>query len=170
MKKYNNITGLVNFSIIFINIIGIILSLYFGFVTRGSIRIISLVIISLFVILSDVVYFLFLGQWYFTYFDENEVLQIWMLKVKSIEYKDVKHIYLIDNIIFLSKYELENIDEAKKIKHGQTKRIKRSLRKGVCIIVNQVEPCLVEIIKKQCSSAKVHKINIKDPFLKRVFA
>ena len=132
--------------------------------------IIFLLIIGLFVVVSDLLYFLLLGQWYFTYYDQNEVLQIWLLKVKSIEFKDVKHIYLIDNIIFLSKFEVKNVNEEKKINQARAKQIKKVLRKGVCIIFNQQEPELVETIKKHCSSAKVHKINIKVPFLKRVFA
>jgi len=151
MKKYNNIANHMGLMAVLVNILFPILIISIILSEQG-INMIAGATAFMFVIASiDFVYFYLLDQWYFTYYNDEFIIQKWLMKRKKIKFNEVKYLYFIDNIVILSEHAF-NIDRAN-INMKAKRRIKKMLKNEICIVIEVYDKIFPKMLLEKCNNA-----------------
>jgi len=167
MKKYNNIANQMGFTVVFVNVVFPVMIVAIILTESGINMVAGASAFLMVVITFNFVYFFLLDQWYFTYYDEEYILQKWLYKIKKIKLNEVKYIYFIDNLVVLSENAF-NIS-TKQIKTKEKMQIKKTLKSEVCIVINVYDKLFPQILLKKCSKAVKIDLKVKEKVYREMF-
>lgn len=167
MKKYHNDVIHVTIAVILLNTMSLVMIQFFTSKRPSIDTIIPLICFSMIIIAGDLMYVLLFDQWYFTYYDDNHVLQKWIAKKKVINFNEVKFLYFIDNLVILSKSVLDKSFEKFNIK--EKRQIKRILKHEVCILINPYDNLFAKMIIEKCNHAIKRDFKVNDKKIREMF-
>jgi hypothetical protein len=167
MKKYNNIANQMRFTFVFVNIVFPVMIVAIILNESGINMIAGATAFLMVVITINFVYFYLLDQWYFTYYNEEYILQKWLNKAKKIKFEEIKYIYFIDNLVFLSEYEfnLSVIQFNMKVK----RQMKKTLKNEICIVINVYDKIFPKMLLTKCNKASKIDLNVKEKIYREMF-
>lgn len=84
MKKYNNIANHMNFAIALMNIISPIMIVFFATKKQSIDTIVPMIGFACIIIIGNFVYFHLLDHWYFTYYNDQHIVQKWFKKERKL--------------------------------------------------------------------------------------
>jgi energy-coupling factor transporter transmembrane protein EcfT len=87
MQKYNNIANHMNLLVPLMNIVSVIMIVFFATKEPSIDTIIPMVVFVILLILNSFTYLLLIDHWYFTYYNDKLVIQKWLNKRKRIEFE-----------------------------------------------------------------------------------
>lgn len=167
MKKYNNIANHMGLMVVLVNIL--FPTLFIGIISsEQGINMIAGATVFVIVITSiDFVYFYSLDQWYFTYYNDEFIMQKWLMKRKKINFSEVKYLYFVDNLVILSKHAF-NIDMAN-INIKAKRKIKKILKNEICIVIEAYDKIFPKILLEKCISAVKIDFKVKVKLYREMF-
>lgn len=167
MKKYNNIANHMTVTIILLNTMSLVMIVFFASKQPSIDTIIPLICFVMILLTSNLMYFLLLDQWYFTYYDEKNVTQKWFKKTKSIEFTQVKYMYFVDNLVVLSEKTFNMPTE--KINMQARRRIKRILKNEICIVINVYDKLFPKMLLSKCVNSVKVDFDVKEKKYREMF-
>lgn len=167
MIKYQNTAISMSVMIIIVNlilpvsVIGIITSLV------GYDRIFAVIAIILVLGMTNLVYFYLLHQWYITYYDDKQIKQKWFKKIKVIEFKKIKYLYFIDDLIIVTekKYVIPRDIKKNRVKM----RLKREMKNELNITISPDDKYFASTLILKATEAEKININVKTRLYKEMF-
>ena len=167
MKKYNNVANHMGFVVVFVNILFPIMIISILLTGQGIDMIVGSISFALIVIMTNLVYFYLLDQWYFTYYDEQHIVQKWFKKRKRIDFDKVKYMYFVDNLVILAEKQFNIPTQKINIK---TKRIiKRTLKNEMCIAISVYDRLFPKILLGKCINAVKIDLGVKEKIYREMF-
>lgn len=167
MKKYNNIANHMRFSVIFVNILFPVMIVSILLTGHGVDMIIGSIVFALIIVMTNIVFIYLQDLWYFTYYDEKQIVQKWFKKRKKIDFDKIQYMYFIDNLVILSEKQYnvptQNINITTK------RRIKRMVKNEVCIVVNVFDKIFPKILLAKSTNAIKIDLDVKETVNRELF-
>jgi hypothetical protein len=167
MQKYNNVANHMNLLVPLMNIVSVIMIVFFATKEPSIDTIIPMIVFVILLILNSLTYLLLIDHWYFTYYNDKLVIQKWLNKRKRIEFEEVKYLYFISNLVVLSKNKF-NIS-ADNINMKARRQIKRTLKNEICILINPYDQIFPKILLTKCKKAKKIEFKVKEKKFRELF-
>ncbi|MBU1093173.1 MAG: hypothetical protein KKH01_01785 [Firmicutes bacterium] len=167
MKKYNNIANHMNLMTAVTNVLFPILIVFFAMRERSIDTIIPMIMFIVLIIMINYVYFFLVDQWYFTYYDENKVMQKWFIKRKQINFDEVKYMYFVSSLVILSNKSFDIVTNRINLK--ARRKIIRKLKNEICIIINVYDKVFPKILLTKCVNATKIDFEVKEKIYREMF-
>jgi hypothetical protein len=167
MKKYNNIANHMNLMTAVTNVLFPILIVFFAMREQSIDTIVPMIMFIVLLIMINYVYFFLVDQWYFTYYDENIIIQKWFNKRKQIDFEEVKYMYFVSSLVILSS---KSFDIAiNRINLKAKRKIVRQLKNEICIIINVYDKVFPKILLTKCVNATKIDLQVKEKVYREMF-
>lgn len=167
MKKYNSIVNHMNFALMLINMISPVMIVFFATQKQSIDTIVPMIGFMFIIVTLNFVYFYLLDHWYLTYYDENKIIQKWLKKRKRIDFNKVQYMYFIDNLVILSEKQY-NVP-TQNIKIATKRKIKRTLKNEICIVINVYDKIFPKILLSKCNNAIKINLDVKENIYREMF-
>lgn len=167
MKKYDNISYKMNFTIAFMNVIYSIMIIYL-FTQKFNIEIIIVIIgFTCILLMVNYTFFYLLDQFYITNYNEYLVVQKWFKKIKTIEFNNIKYIYFTGDLVILS--EIMYKIPTGKINLKVRRKILKTLKKEVCIMISLNDKIFPKILLEKTVNAVKVDLGVKNKVYRNMF-
>jgi hypothetical protein len=167
VQKYNNAANHMNLIVALMNIVSLIMIVFFATKEPSIDTIIPMIVFAILLILNNLTYLLLIDQWYFTYYNDKLILQKWFNKRKRIEFEEVKYLYFVGNLVVLSKNKFNII--AENINMKARRQIKRTLKNEICIVINPYDQVFPKILLAKCEKANKIELKVKEKKYRELF-
>jgi hypothetical protein len=167
MQKYNNVANHMNFIVALMNVISLMMIVFFATKEPSIDTIIPILVFVILLILNNFTYLLLIDQWYFTYYNNEVVLQKWFNKSKRIDFEEVKYLYFVGNLVILSKNRFNIIADTINMK--VRRQIRRTLKNEICIVINPYDQVFPKILLANCENAKKIEFKVKEKKYRELF-
>lgn len=155
------------FSVIFVNILFPVMIVSILLTGHGVDMIIGSIVFALIIVMTNIVFIYLQDLWYFTYYDEKQIVQKWFKKRKKIDFDKIQYMYFIDNLVILSEKQYnvptQNINITTK------RRIKRMVKNEVCIVVNVFDKIFPKILLAKSANAIKIDLDVKETVNRELF-
>jgi len=149
------------------NVLFPILIVFFAMRERSIDTIIPMIMFIVLIIMINYVYFFLVDQWYFTYYDENKVMQKWFIKRKQINFDEVKYMYFVSSLVILSNKSFDIVTNRINLK--ARRKIIRKLKNEICIIINVYDKVFPKILLTKCVNATKIDFEVKEKIYREMF-
>lgn len=167
MKKYDNIANHMSLMTAVTNVLFSLLVVFFAMREQSIDTIIPMIMFIVLIIMINYVYFYLVDQWYFTYYDENKIMQKWFKKRKQINFDEVKYMYFVSNLVILSNKSFDLV--INRINSKARRKIVRKLKNEICIIINVYDKVFPKILLTKCVNATKIDLEVKVKIYREMF-